>query len=131
MPDLLTKTLERGWRALVRGGDPGRLDSIDEQLWTWRDDSFLAHGRVGEPLAERQPILLTVDHGNPNGAQALFLIDGADPDTLEGFERCVVLFDGADGGAVDAARAHWTRLKAAGNRVTYWRQDGRSWRREA
>ena len=59
LPGLLEKTRERRWRALVRAGDPGLLDDIDERLWTYRDDSFLAHGRAIEPEAARQPILLT------------------------------------------------------------------------
>ena len=38
---------------------PGRaqLGRIDEGLWAGRE-SFLAHGRLGEPHQERQPILL-------------------------------------------------------------------------
>ena len=46
LPGLLEKTLERGWRALVRADDATLLDDIDAKLWTWRDESFLAHGRA-------------------------------------------------------------------------------------
>ncbi|HVK81146.1 MAG TPA: DNA polymerase III subunit chi, partial [Verrucomicrobiae bacterium] len=42
---LLEKSLQRGWRALVRGGSPERLDELDAVLWTYRDDSFLPHAR--------------------------------------------------------------------------------------
>ena len=56
LPGLLEKTLQRGWRALVRGAVAHRLDDIDEHLWTYRDDSFLPHGQASEPHAARQPI---------------------------------------------------------------------------
>ncbi|HEY0052608.1 MAG TPA: DNA polymerase III subunit chi, partial [Caulobacteraceae bacterium] len=44
LPDLLEKTLTRGWRAQVRARDEARLADLDERLWTWKDDAFLAHG---------------------------------------------------------------------------------------
>ena len=47
------------------------------------------------------------DHrdGQPNGAQALFLIDGAEPGALDGYERCILLFDGRDEAAHGARAA--------------------------
>ncbi|MFT4252489.1 MAG: DNA polymerase III subunit chi, partial [Caulobacter sp.] len=65
LPELLEKTLGRGWKALVRGGDPMRLNALDAHLWTFRDDSFLPHGLAEEPLAERQPVLLSTGLDNP------------------------------------------------------------------
>ncbi|MGO4611638.1 DNA polymerase III subunit chi, partial [Variovorax sp. 2RAF20] len=82
--------LGRGWKALVRGGDPARLNALDAHLWTFRDDSFLPHGLAEEPLAERQPVLLSTALDNPNGGDALFLLDGAEPGDLSGFARCIL-----------------------------------------
>lgn len=122
LPGLLEKTRERGWRALVRAADPGLLDDIDERLWTYRDDSFLAHGRAAEPEAARQPILLTDAPGNPNGAQALFIVDQSELGDTEGLERCFIIFDGRDEAALQAARQRWKALKDAGADLAYWRQ---------
>ena len=124
LPQLLEKTVARGWRALVRTDQPGKLDAIDQGLWTYSDDSFLAHGLAGEPLEDRQPILLAGggDGAAPNGAQALFLIDGAEAGDLSSYERCILLFDGGDETALNAARARWSRFKAAGHPVSYWKQ---------
>ena len=36
LPDLLERTLAKGWRALVRTGDPARLGHLDGWLWTYR-----------------------------------------------------------------------------------------------
>jgi DNA polymerase-3 subunit chi len=104
LPGLLEKTRERGWRALVRASDPHRLDQIDERLWTWRDESFLAHGRASEPHAERQPIVLTETAENPNGAQALFIVDDVELGDTEGYARCFIIFDGRDEASLAGAR---------------------------
>jgi DNA polymerase-3 subunit chi len=132
LPELLEKTLARGWRALLRTPSAERVDQFDGLLWTFRDDSFLPHGVAGEPMAERQPILITRDGDNLNGATALFVIDGAETGDLSDFERCILIFDGNDAAAVEAARATWTRLKTEGQAVTYWRQGvSGGWRKQA
>ena len=85
-----------------------------------------------EPLAERQPVLITVDADNPNKADALLLIDGADPGSLDEFERCIILFDGRDEGQLSAARGRWKSLKAEGRTVSYWKENpGRGWEKQA
>ena len=47
LPPLLEKCLERGWRAVVRGGLPERLEALDQTLWTWKEETFLPHGLDG------------------------------------------------------------------------------------
>jgi DNA polymerase-3 subunit chi len=132
LPELLDKTLAKGWRAIVRAGDPERLEHLDGWLWSYRDESFLAHGLAAEPHAERQPILLTTGLENPNGAQALFILDGADSGPLEAFERCILLFDGRDEAAVADARRRWKEFKAQGLPVSYWKQTERGgWEKSA
>lgn len=131
LPELLEKTLARGWRAVVRTRDPERIEHLDGWLWSYRDDSFLPHGPDGEPNAARQPVLLTMGHDNPNQAQALFLVDGAEFGDLAGYVRCVVLFDGRDEAALAAARAQWSAIKAAGLSQSYWRQQDRGWEKQA
>lgn len=132
LPDLLDKTLKRGWRALVRAAAQDRVDHLDGWLWSYRDDSFLAHGTAEEPFPEHQPILLTTAQDNPNGAQALFLIDGAEPGDLTPHERCIVLFDGRDDEALAQARARWKTFKAQGLPISYWQQgEERGWEKKA
>ena len=131
LPELLEKTLQRGWRALVRVREAARLQHLDGWLWTYRDESFLPHAPDDEPNAARQPVLLTTGFENANDADALFLVDGAEPGELAGFTRCVVLFDGGDEAQLAVARAQWSAIKASGVSVSYWRQQGRGWEKQA
>lgn len=132
LPGLLERSVARGWRAVVQTGTEERRDALDIHLWSFRDDSFLAHGTDREPHAADQPILLTVDAGNANGAQIRFLVDGANPPDIAGYERAVFMFDGHDAAQVEAAREHWKTVKAAGNAVTYWQQTpDKKWERKA
>ena len=132
LPDLLQKTLARGWKALVRSPERDRIDHLDGWLWSFRDDAFLPHGVADEPQAQRQPVLLSMSGDNDNGAQALFLLDDAEPGPLEGYERCLILFDGRDEQTVTAARRRWSALKAEGHSLSYWRQSGEGrWEQQA
>ncbi|HZZ37408.1 MAG TPA: DNA polymerase III subunit chi [Caulobacteraceae bacterium] len=132
LPELLEKTLSRGWRALVRTAERERVEHLDGWLWAYREDSFLPHGTDDEPMADRQPILLTTAARNANDAQALFLIDGAEPGDISPYARCILLFDGRDEAALAAARQRWSAFKAAGHPVSYWQQgESRGWEKKA
>lgn len=132
LPQLLEKSLERGWRVVVQATEE-RLEALDAHLWTYREDAFLPHGVWRDPQAREQPILLTVNDDNPNAAGVRFLLDGVPvPADAANYERIVLLFDGEDPDAVAAARARWQEAKAQGFEVTYWQADetGR-WQKKA
>ena len=132
LPSLLERSLDRGWRAVVQTGSEERRDGLDTHLWTWRDDSFLAHGTEHEHHAQHQPVLLTTGDSNPNGAQIRFLVDGAEPPPLAEYARAVFMFDGHDAMQLEQARRHWKAMKAEGHAVTYWQQTPeRRWERKA
>ena len=132
LPGLLERSVDRGWRVVVQTGTEERRDSLDQHLWTFRDDSFLAHATDREQHVAEQPILLTTGDANQNAAKIRFLVDGALPPDLAAYERAVFLFDGHDAVQVEAARGHWKTMKAAGHSVTYWQQSAdRRWERKA
>ena len=133
LPTLLEKSLERGWRAVVRATSDERLAALDDHLWTFSDESFLPHGTDREPDAAEQPVVLTLAKRNPNGAAILFLVEGAPvPADASDYQRLVLLFDGNDEDALAAAREDWKRVKAAGQEATYWQQDARGrWEKKA
>src|SRR3974390_1870844 len=124
LPPLLEKSLERGWTAVVQGSSEERIEALDAHLWTYRDDGFLPHGTWREPEAVQQPVLLTVNEGNPNTASVRFLIEGAPlPSDPQAYQRIVLLFDGDDEEAVASARKQWSEVKDRGIEATYWQAD--------
>jgi DNA polymerase-3 subunit chi len=132
LPGLLERSLQRGWRVVVQTGTEERRDVLDAHLWTFRDDSFLAHATDREPHSAEQPVLLTTGPDNGNGAAVRFLVDGATPPEIGAYERAVFLFDGHDQQQVEQARQHWTAMRAGGHNATYWQQTpDRRWEKKA
>ncbi len=129
---MLERTLERGQRAVVLAGGEERVEALAQQLWTYAERSFLPHGTARDGLAERQPVWIAAEEGNPNGAEVLFLLDGQQSDRLDSFALVAVIFDGGDGERLTAARGHWQALKGAGHQLTYWEEDAEGrWQKRA
>lgn len=124
LPGLIEKTLERGWRAVIRAESSERADAIDTLLWTYNVQTFLPHAQSGDGDPKRQPVLITVEDENPNGANVLFCVGGATPawDAVGDLTRVVLMFDGRDETMLAKARAAWKDAKAAGHDVTYWKE---------
>jgi DNA polymerase III subunit chi len=131
LPLLLEKAVEKGWNAVIRSGTEERLAVLDEALWSYKEDSFLPHGREEEGEAEHQPILLTLKDIRPNDAEVLFLVDRAPLPAEYPFERVVVMFDGEDAEALEEARSVWKTVKTLGHPATYWQQEGGRWVKKA
>ena len=132
LPQLLEKTMERGWRAVVMAGSEDRVEALNGLLWTYSREGFLPHGSGKDGHAERQPIWLTQADENPNGATVLFLIDGANSERIGEYDLCYEMFDGRDDEAVAGARDHWKLRKDAGFDLTYWQQTDRgAWEKKA
>ncbi|MGH6836769.1 MAG: DNA polymerase III subunit chi [Methylocella sp.] len=127
LPNLIEKSLERGWRVVVQASSEERLDSLDSWLWSYSDESFLAHGRARDGDPGLQPVYLTDGPENPNGAALRLFVEGAEmAPALSGagaaYARAVALFDGNNGDELAAARAQWKELKELGFALTYWQQ---------
>ncbi|MFM8754845.1 MAG: DNA polymerase III subunit chi [Phenylobacterium sp.] len=130
LPTLLERTLQKGWRALVRAASVERIEHLEGWLWSYRDDSFLPHAATPH-AGPTDPVALTSGEDNPNLAQALFLVDGASAGDLAAFERCSVLFDGRDEAALQRAREQWRGFRCSGVTAVYWRQGERGWEKVA
>lgn len=123
LPQLLEKILARGDRAMVLAGSEERVEALNAALWTYDDRGFLPHGSVRDGFEEDQPIWLATADRNPNGAKVLVLTDGAAATKLDDWTLVLEVFDGNDDGLTAAARARWKEYRAAGHKLTYWRQD--------
>ena len=81
---LIEKCLERKWRVVVAGHED-TVERLDRALWTFRDDSFVPHGRARAD-SEKHPVLLSTEAVPTNGAKVAVLLDGSDADASL-FER--------------------------------------------
>lgn len=132
LSSLLPRALAQGWRVMVRGTDRAALERLDTRLWVDEGQPFLPHGLEGGRHDADQPVLLGTGV-IANAAQGLFLIDGAETtaDEARGLERVWLLFDGADGAQLSAARAKWKALTEAGLPAQYWSEESGRWEKKA
>ena len=127
LSQLLEKSLARGWRVVVQAATPQRVKQLDDFLWSYAPESFLPHGTGADADPRTQPIYLTCEGDNPNGADARFFLDGVRLAPILSSdaaprERVVLLFSGEDDDSLEAARAQWKELKAAGHALVYYQQ---------
>jgi DNA polymerase-3 subunit chi len=133
LPDLLEKVRANAWRALIRGTNAARLMHLDQHLWQYRDDNFLAHGMAGGDYDADQPILLTTDIKNSNNSEILLLTNQAKTDATEvaRFTRVCLMFDGNNPDELTSARTDWKSLTEAGIPAQYWAQENGRWTKKA
>ena len=134
LPKLLNKAYATQKHIVVKVGTAERVEFLNSLLWTYNEESFLPHGSIRDGFAEAQPIWLTSDNDNPNSADFLFLVDGAEVESnkIAEFERVFNIFDGNSEDAINQARRLWKIYKESGSEVYYWQQsaDGR-WEQKA
>lgn len=124
LPGLVEKSLQREWKVVIQATTEGCVETLDALLWTWRDGSFLPHSAVRDGTEHLQPVWLTTETDNPNSANIRFLVEGAELESPDPYDRIVCMFDGHDNDAVEKARAQWKMLKGKeGNDLTYWQQN--------
>ncbi len=131
LPDILEKILANRATALVKIGacledaPAAEMHRLDTFLWTYKQNSFLPHGRDDEPLADEHPILLTHSAKTAMGRDMVVLIGGAEIDDLDEAKRCITILDGHNTDDKAVARARWQAVKTTGNEAIYWKQDER------
>lgn len=137
LPNLIEKSLEKGWRVALQARSAERLDALDAWLWSFSDESFVPHGRAGDGDPDLQPVYLTTGIENPNGAALRLFVEGAMivpalNASGTSYVRAVTLFDGRDAEELALARTQWKEIGALGFTATYWQQGERGrWEKKA
>ncbi|MEK9660186.1 MAG: DNA polymerase III subunit chi [Alphaproteobacteria bacterium] len=99
LPIMLERTVTRdGRRAVVMASSADRVEALNAHLWTYDERGFLPHGSRTDGHAERQPVWLTDADDIPNGAEVLFLTDGAQSAHVGDVSLVCELFDGVYAG---------------------------------
>lgn len=98
---LTCRLVERIYRSLQPGGniesqspppiyirlaDPNQAEHLNDLLWTFDDQSFLPHGRIGQTDPELTPILIG-EEPLPGHDQILINLEPSVPPSFARFER--------------------------------------------
>ena len=124
---LLEKGFEAGHRSILVLDTQEELDHYNKILWTFSSLAFVPHGSDDDGDPAQQPLYLTTslntENPRPNQATILATVNANTSLDTSGFKRCLDIFNGHDDDAVTKARARWKSFKAAGHKLTYWKQD--------
>lgn len=129
VPEILGKAVSRGMTILLKVPDDKRVQYYDEWLWRFQPDSFLPHGREGDPHPEAQPIWITTSDQAPNQPKMAMVVEESEMPPVQGFELVCLVFDSENEARLQRARQLWGELKKTdGLTLTYWyQQDNGSW----
>jgi DNA polymerase IIIc chi subunit len=119
---MLEAVTDAGRRALVLTRTRPHALLLSRGLWSYRRAAFLPHG-VDGPSAHLQPILISHEPFNANGADVLVLPDGeqirdlsvrAGDEFAPSFRLILIALDATDPQAVAMAGRSWTALRGGG-----------------
>ena len=122
LPKLLSKVRSANMKVVVKVRNLEDMNDIDQVLWTYEAESFLAHDTLKSKYQKDQPIYITTDEENPAIADVLVLTDGSTSEDMESYKRVLDIFDGNNSSALDAARERWSKYKNDGYVISYFQQ---------
>jgi len=103
-----------GLRVFILTPDEPTARALDRLLWTFREDSFLPHGLVGETDAQLTPILIGPDPPPEPEAQVLINLGSEVPGLLDRYQRIIEPID-HDPAVRAAGRLRYAHYKALGH----------------
>ncbi len=107
---LVERLYREGRRVVIWVADPGRLQILDDYLWTFEKLAFIPHGVPVGGGGVDEPVALTAEPVNPNGADVLVVGDGLPPgEWIGSFSEVHDLI--AAGDADDERRQFWERWR--------------------
>lgn len=125
--DLLIKALEKGHRAIILTQDEAQTKTLDEGLWTFKQEAFLDHGHGSDPAPERTRIWISHDVKDiiesPNKADLLVITNGQTIEETWPYTLICDFFDGHDTDKVNEARARWSHYRGENHTLSYFQQD--------
>ncbi|ABK45171.1 DNA polymerase III, chi subunit [Magnetococcus marinus MC-1] len=128
---ILNKVYGMGLRVCIVVEDRQQAQGLDEHLWRHPPDSFLPHATSVDPFPEAQPILISEQPVDPNGATVVVMLTPVPLENLDQFDT-VVDFVPDDPQAKRASRLRYKHYKDAQCQMEYWIQTPKGqWERAA
>ena len=122
---LLEKSLEKGNKSLLLFKDKEKCLSINEQLWTYKQNSFLPHISEDDEIYDDidVPVYLSTKNENPFKAELLFSIDGFLPDNIDHFERVIIIIDVNDELLNEKYKNYYLDIKQNFEDIVFYKSD--------
>lgn len=113
---LVDKAWQQNRKVLVRAASRTEAETLDEQLWAFRAESFIPHHLVGEGPTPPPPVRIGWE-APPADSRDILINLGADiPAGFERFQRVIEIVAGTDSER-EQARNHWREYKRQGYAV--------------
>lgn len=94
---LIEKTVKLGHRIFVHTPSPAEAQRFDDLLWTFRDGSFIPHGRFPQDEDDRRlKVLIGHDTAPDRSNDILINLTGSVPEFFSRFQRVVEVIDNSD-----------------------------------
>lgn len=119
---VVDKAYRLGHRVWIHAPSQGHASALDERLWTFSQESFVAHDRAGGDLAATTPVV--IGDGSEAGSDRVLLVneDAEVPAFAERFERIAEVVN-SDEGVRRRGRAHFQYYRDRGFELHYHRVD--------
>lgn len=127
---LVEKILQTGHHALIRATNEDRLERLNNNLWSFKPESFIPHGSEKDGFSEKQPVYLSTGDENPNESDILLNIAGAEAKDFSTFSRVLDVFDASEK-SITEARSRWKDYKSKGYPMSYFAYENGKWQKKA
>jgi DNA polymerase-3 subunit chi len=111
---LAQRAHDEGLRVFIETPDDETARALDRLLWTFRDESFLPHGLLGETDPDLTPILIGCGPASDQIGQVLINLGFEAPGSLDRFERLIEPID-HDPAVRAAGRRRYAHYKGLGH----------------
>lgn len=113
--ELAEEFFTSGERVLIMVQDDNQAVTLDRFMWTWKKGSFLPHAfDNGAVDCLDEPVVITVEERNPNGARVLIMGNPASFQFAQQFERIIDFAEIHDDDLAEAARRRFALFREAG-----------------
>lgn len=116
---IAAKACEQGLRVWLAVGDERQAAYLDDFLWRFPEEGFLAHGVAGRGDEARQPLLIAPAPSDANGATVALMAGGAMLEAPERFDLVVEFVAGHDPVAVAESRNRYRHYRERGCVMEY------------
>lgn len=123
---LLEKIIQSNTQTLIRCTSMERTERLSNNIWSVKESAFIPHGTSNDAYSTHQPIYLTHKEENPNNAEILITLSGAQSADFSTFLRVLDIFDASEN-AIKSARTRWKSYKEKGYPLKYYAYENGRW----